>query len=117
MLLRVIVALLLTVHAVGAVIWALHGTERFLTPWLRTLHDHRGADQSVRPRRASAPRRKSVVVPVYLTGIRGWLRLGCHEVAAEELQRPLPRVPGCARVVDLGSVDVKERVVGARIRF
>lgn len=37
MVLRAILVLLLTVHAVGAVIWALHGNERFLTPWLRTL--------------------------------------------------------------------------------
>jgi hypothetical protein len=37
MVLRAIVVLLLTAHAAGAAIWALHGTERYLTPWLRTL--------------------------------------------------------------------------------
>jgi hypothetical protein len=37
MFLRIAIVLFLAFHCVGAVVWALHGTETYLTQGLRTL--------------------------------------------------------------------------------
>jgi hypothetical protein len=37
MFLRMLVASVIAIYSLGATVWAIHGNEPFLKPWLRTL--------------------------------------------------------------------------------